>query len=166
MDRLTAAPARPAPTMNAMDTSVHPVAAPAPTRLALRPVKRLLAAYLALSVATLVAVILLRHDSAAVDDAVWTRTVLVAASALGSCAFAARAARGSRRAYLRLRVVTAVMLVAVVVIVALPGLFPVWLRVEQSVCGLLLLGVVVLAGGRDVRALFPRDDAAAGRRGC
>ncbi|MCX5530097.1 hypothetical protein OG785_05940 [Streptomyces sp. NBC_00006] len=128
---------------------------PVPTHQALRPVKRLVAAYLALSVATLVAVVLLRDDSSVVDDAVWTRTVLVVASAVFTYAFAAHAARGSRRAYLRLRLVTAVMLVAVVVIVALPGLFPVWLRVEQSVCGLLLLGVVIIANGRGVRAHFP-----------
>ncbi|WP_327660583.1 MULTISPECIES: hypothetical protein [unclassified Streptomyces] len=148
MDGLTAAATGSAPTMNAMDTSVL-------TSQALRPVKRLVAAYLALSVATLVAVVLLRDDSSIVDDAVWTRTVLVVTSAAFTYAFAAHAARGSRRAYLRLRLVTAVMLVAVVVIVALPGLFPVWLRVEQSVCGLLLLGVVIIANGRGVRAHFP-----------
>jgi hypothetical protein len=44
------------------------------------------------------------------------------------------------------------MLVAIVVIVALPGLFPVWLRIEQAVCGQLLLGVTVLVNGRRARA--------------
>ncbi len=46
------------------------------------------------------------------------------------------------------------MLVAIAVIVALPGAFPVWLRVEQAVCGLLLAGVVVLVNGRHLRSLF------------
>ncbi|MBO1330883.1 hypothetical protein [Streptomyces sp. VRA16 Mangrove soil] len=121
---------------------------------ALRPVKRLVAGYLALSVVTLAAVIALRHHASVVDDAVWVRTVLVTASAVLTYVFASRAARGSRGAFRRLRIVTAAMLVAVVVIVTLPGMFPVWLRVEQSVCGLLLLGCVVVANGRAVRSLF------------
>ncbi|MEU5090089.1 hypothetical protein [Streptomyces sp. NPDC021356] len=127
---------------------------PAPTGRALRPVKRLVGCYLALSVATLVAVFLLRDHADVVDDAVWTRTVIVAGSAALTYTFAVGAARGSRRAFLRLRIVTAVMTVAVAVIVALPGLFPVWLRIEQSVCGLLLLGVVLVVNGREMRALF------------
>jgi hypothetical protein len=34
------------------------------------------------------------------------------------------------------------------VIVALPGAFPVWFRLEQAVCGLLLLPVVVRVNRR------------------
>ncbi len=36
----------------------------------------------------------------------------------------------------------------------LPGTFPVWLKLEQSVCGLLMLGVALLANGRNARARF------------
>jgi hypothetical protein len=71
-----------------------------------------------------------------------------------SWVFAARLARGSRRAHLRLRLVSAIMLVAIVVIIAIPGGFPVWLKVEQGVCGLLLLGVVLIVNGRRMRSLF------------
>ncbi|MCX3060283.1 hypothetical protein [Streptomyces beihaiensis] len=124
------------------------------TATVLRPVRRLVAWYLVLSLATLVAVVLLRHDSAVVDPAVWTRTVIVVASAVLTHLFAVRAAHGSRGAYRRLRVVTAVMTVAIAVIVALPGAFPLWLRIEQSVCGVLLLVAVVIANSRDVRAVF------------
>jgi len=46
--------------------------------------------------------------------------------------------------------------VAVVVIVALPGTFPVWLKIEQSACGALLLGVVLLVNGRQLRSEFAR----------
>mgnify|MGYP001085544412 CR=1 FL=1 len=46
------------------------------------------------------------------------------------------------------------MLVAIVAIVALPGTFPVWMKVEQSVCGALLLAVVVVANRPGVRAAF------------
>ncbi|MGW5721217.1 hypothetical protein ACWEVP_33920 [Amycolatopsis sp. NPDC003865] len=117
-----------------------------------RPVLLLTGAYAVLSVLTLGAIVLLRNDHALVTDAVWVRATLVVASSLLTFAFARSAARGSRKGLLRLRIVSAVMLVAIAVIVALPGLFPVWLRIEQAVCGLLLLGVVVLAHGRRARA--------------
>jgi hypothetical protein len=128
------------------DVLVHP---------AFRSVKTLVGAYLGLSVLTLVAVVLLRHHPSIVTPAVWVRAGIVVGSALLMTAFTARAAGGSSRAYLRLRLVSAIMMVAVVVIIALPGTFPVWLKVEQAGCGLLLLGVVVIVNRRQVRSSFP-----------
>ena len=123
-------------------------------RASLRLVRQLVGAYLALSVATLAAVAALHGHPNLVTPAVWVRGTIVVASALLTAAFARRAAGGSARAYLRLRLVTAIMLVAVVAIVALPGTFRVWMKVEQSVCGLLLLAVVVVANRPGVRAAF------------
>lgn len=114
----------------------------------------LVGGYLGLSVLTLVAAVVLRHHASIVTDAVWIRGTIVLASALLMTAFAARTARGSRRAYLRLRIASALMVVAIAVIVSLPGLFPVWMRIEQGVCGLLLLGVVLVANGRRLRSAF------------
>ena len=116
-----------------------------------RPVLLLTGAYAALSLLTLAVIVLLRNHPAVVTDAVWVRATLVVASSLLTFAFARSAARGSKKGLLRLRIVSAVMLVAIVVIVALPGLFPLWLRLEQGVCGLLLLGVTVLINGRRSR---------------
>jgi hypothetical protein len=65
--------------------------------------------------------------------------------------FATRAARGSRRAYLRLRIVTVVAVVAIVAILASPGTFPMWLKVEQGGCGVLLVAAVALLNGRTLR---------------
>lgn len=123
-------------------------------RAALRTVRQLIGAYLALSIATLAAVAALHGHPTLVTPAVWVRGTIVVASALLTASFARRAAGGSSRAYLRLRLVTAIMLVAIVAIVALPGTFPLWMKVEQSVCGALLLGVVIVANGRPVRAAF------------
>ena len=117
-----------------------------------RPVLLLTGGYAALSVLTLIVIVLFRNDHTMVTDAVWVRATLVVASSLLTFAFARSAARGSKKGLLRLRIVAAVMLVAIVVIVVLPGLFPVWLRIEQAVCGLLLLGVTVLVNGRRARA--------------
>ena len=124
------------------------------TWTAFRSVKLLVGGYLTISVLTLVAIVVLRHHAAVVTSAVWVRGVIVVASALLMSAFAVRAARGSRRAYLRLRIVSAIMVAAIVVIVALPGTFPLWMRVEQGVCGFLLLGVIGIVNGRHLRSLF------------
>lgn len=124
------------------------------TRTAFHLIKLLVGVYLAISVLTLAAIVVLRNDTAAVNAAVWTRGTIVAVSALLLFAFAVRAARGSRRAYLRLRVVSAIMVVAIAVIIALPNPFPLWMKIEQGVCGLVLIGVAVLANGKHLRSLF------------
>lgn len=88
------------------------------------------------------------------NSAVWTRGTIVALSALFTLTFTVRATSGSCRAYLRLRIVSAVMLAAIVVIIALPGPFPVWMKLEQGLCGVLLAGVCTVANGKSLRALF------------
>jgi hypothetical protein len=124
------------------------------TVAAFRSVRRLAGAYVAISVLTLVAIVLMRHDAALVNPAVWIRASIVAASSMLMAAFVRAAARGSARAYLRLRLVSAIMVVAIVVIVSLPGTFPVWLKIEQGVCGLILIGVVAIVNGPHLRSLF------------
>ena len=131
--------------------------AAADTARAFRPVKRLVSGYAALSVGTLAAIALLRDHTGIVNSAVWTRGIIVVLSSLLMLRFTARAARGASRAYLRLRIVSAVMVVAIAVIVALPGTFPVWMKIEQSACGLLLIGVVALINRSRVRSLFASD---------
>ncbi|MEV6970823.1 hypothetical protein AB0M47_37550 [Hamadaea sp. NPDC051192] len=122
----------------------------------MRTVRLLAAGYLGLSILTFAAVIALRDHTDIVTDAVWVRTFLVVLSSLAVTFFAARAAKGSRPALKRLRILSGVMTVAIVVIVALPGLFPIWLRVEQAVCGVLLL-TVFLRSPRAFTELEPQE---------
>ena len=70
---------------------------------------------------TLVAIVLLRNHATVVNSAVWTHGTIVAASALLLFTFTVRAAGGSRRAYLRLWIASAVMMVAIAVIIASPA---------------------------------------------
>ncbi|WP_037842284.1 hypothetical protein [Streptomyces sp. NRRL F-5126] len=121
---------------------------------AFRRAKLLTGCYLAVSVATLAAIVLLRDDAGAVNDAVWVRGCIVVASAVVTFLCAVRAARGDRGAYRRLRAVSAVMVVAIAVIIALPGTFPVWMKIDQGVCGALLLAVVLLVNSRHARTAF------------
>lgn len=117
----------------------------------LNTVVKLLAAFLVISVSTVVAVLLMRHNPALVTTAVWVRTPLVAASAAVLLLFARRAAAGHRSSFRRLRIISMVVLAAVIGVVAWPDAFPVWLRVEQAVCGVFMLSVVVRTNLRVVR---------------
>jgi hypothetical protein len=124
---------------------------------ALRALKLLVGAYLGLSILTVGAIVVLRGDPAIVNDAAWIRgTIVFLASAL-MFVFAVRAVGGSRKAFLRVRIMSTIMVVAIAVIIALPGTFPVWLKLEQAVCGLILIGVVVLVNGRRLRSLFAQS---------
>jgi hypothetical protein len=99
--------------------------------------KLLAGAYLGVAVLTLGAIIVLRNDTAAVNDAVWVRATIVVASATLMFVLALRAS------YRRIRILSTVMVVAIAVIVALPGMFPLWMKIDQVVCGLLLVGLLV-----------------------
>lgn len=119
-----------------------------------RTIKLLAGCYLAISALAVVAIPLLRHHPGQVNSAVWTHGILVAASAVAAFAFALRAASGSRGAYRRLRIGSVVIVVAIAVIIALPGSFPLWMKAEQGVAGLFMIGVAALANSRRVRSLF------------
>ena len=129
------------------------------TAQAFRTIRRLLLAYLAVSVAALVAIVAMRNDAAEVNSAVWTRASIVAVTAAVMLLFAARAAEGSRGAYRRLRIISIITVVVIAVIIASPGTFPLWLKVEQGLCGLIMAGVAVVANRPGLRALFAAPPA-------
>jgi hypothetical protein len=129
-----------------------------------RAIKSLLLGYLGIGVAALVAVILLRNHPAEVNGAAWVRSIIVVGTALILLSAATLAGRGNRGAFWRLRIISIVTTVAIVAIVAVPGTFPVWLKIEQSVCGVLMLGVALLANGRAARARFAAQPAGSSAR--
>jgi hypothetical protein len=143
--------------MNSVVTSTEKLAHPR-SQTAFHTVKQLAGGYLSLSVATLAAIIVLRHHTSMVNSAVWIRGSIVVVSALVTFALTLRAARGSRRAYLRLRIISTVMVAAIAIIIALPGPFPVWLKVEQGICGVLLIGVAAIVNGAHLRSVFAGRD--------
>ncbi|MGK4584003.1 hypothetical protein [Kitasatospora sp. HPMI-4] len=121
---------------------------------AFRTMKRLVGGYIALSLLTLVAACLLRRDPGLVNATVWIRGTIVVLTSLLMLSFVVGASRGHRRAYLRLRIASGAMVAAIAVLVPLPNLLPLWMRIEQGACGLLLLGVVAIVNGRHLRSLF------------
>jgi len=139
-------------TTQSMSTSYAALGHPR-TAAAFRKIKLLVGGYLGISALAVVAIVLMRH-SAEVNSSVWTHGILVAASALVAFNVAVRAARGSRSAYRRLRIMSVVLVAAIAVIIALPGSFPLWMKAEQGVAGLLMIGVAVLVNGSQLRSLF------------
>ena len=142
-------------------TTVQPIS---DVRSALRPALLPVTGYLLVSLAALAALPLLRAHHRQVDSAVWTHAAIVAASAVLLTAVTVRAVRGSTRAYLRLRIASALLVVAIAVVVALPGAFPLWMKVEQGCCGLLLVRVVLLVNSARVRSELRSRSAARGPR--
>ncbi|SEN53380.1 hypothetical protein SAMN05216267_1006152 [Actinacidiphila rubida] len=159
-DAKTATATRPVPDLTlppAVISLPAPISTGSPTPHSARAFRRitlLLRVHLAACVLTLGAAAALSGDSSAVNSAVWIRGTIVAAGALVMYLCAVRAARGSRGAYRRLRVLSAVTVAAVVGVVSLPGTFPLWMKAEQSACGLVLVAVVALANSRAVRDRF------------
>ncbi|MEY9845857.1 hypothetical protein [Streptacidiphilus sp. MAP5-3] len=146
--------------MNTVQTSVsssNSSVSSSTTAEAFRPVKRLVGGYAALSAGTLVVAYLMRNHADLVTPTVWIRGGIVAFTSLLMLALAAGAARGRRGAYRRLRIASGVMLAVIAVMASLPGVLPVWMRFEQGVCGVLLVGVVAIANSRRTRALFAVD---------
>ena len=120
----------------------------------LRSVQILAVCYLGISMLTLAVIVLLRNNAAIVPASVWIRGIIVVVHAWVTLVFAARMARGSRVGYILLRISTAVMVVAIAVILAIPGDFPLWFKIDQGICGLLLLGVVMIVNGVHLRSAF------------
>lgn len=119
-------------------------------------VKLLIGSYLAISVLTLVAAILLRGNAAIAPIGVLIRGTIVVVHALATLLFAIRMSRGSRVGYILLRISSTVMVVAIAVIIVIPGDFPLWFKIEQGCCGLLLLSVVIVLFSKQVRSVFAR----------
>ncbi len=117
-------------------------------------IKLLAGGYLGISALAVVAIVLMRHHPAEVTSAVWTHGIVVAASAVLVFGLAVRAARGSRGAYRRLQISSVGIVVAIAVIIALPGSFPLWMKAEQGLAGLFMIGVAVLVNRSHLRSLF------------
>jgi hypothetical protein len=91
------------------------------------------------------------------NAAVWIRGTIVIVIAAVLIALARRAFHGSRAAYLRMRLMSTVAPLAIVVIIALPhDGFPVWMKAEQAIVGVLLLAAAIMVGRRTVRQAYPR----------
>jgi hypothetical protein len=143
----------------AMTQTLFPIPAQseATRKAAFRPILILLSSFLIVSVAMIAALIVLTAIGAGIETAIWIRCSLVLGSAIILLLFAFGAARGSRSAWIRLRIVSPIVVAAVIVIVSIPGFLPDWVRIEQGVCGALVLPVAILVNLPRTSRLFPRE---------
>jgi hypothetical protein len=115
----------------------------------LRAARLLIGGYVALSILTVAAVITLsRLAPDQVNPQAWVRSIIVAATSLLTLRFAVLASQGRPRALLRLRIVVSILFVAVIAVLFFVPL-PLWMVIEQCVCGLLLAGTAVVIFRRD-----------------
>jgi hypothetical protein len=130
--------------------------------LAFRPYLRLLGvlitvcAVMEVVIFALVPILPGMQDSSTAST-VLIRCSLVLASAVVLFLIARSAARGSRGNWIRLRIISVVVVAAVVVIISIPGLLPWWARIEQGVCGGLVLPLAIFVNMARTAALFPKD---------
>jgi hypothetical protein len=121
-----------------------------------RLVNRLLVGFLAMSVLLAAVTFVLRDH---VPSTVWGRVIgLLVASPL-YLLFANRMAAGRRWAYVRLRVLSVLGTVGIAVLVALPGLYPVWMRAEQAAQGVVLLALAVVVSRPALKSRFAKPAA-------
>ncbi|MEV6912708.1 hypothetical protein [Amycolatopsis sp. NPDC051071] len=124
------------------------------SRTAFVRMKVLVSCYIGISVLALLVAYLWRDRPDLVNDIVWVRGEGVLIASVVMLVFVLGTTRGRRGAYLRLRIASAAMVVAIAVLISLPGFLPVWMRVEQGLCGLVLIGIAVIANGGHLRSLF------------
>ena len=91
-----------------------------------------------------------------VSAAVWVRTCGVLAITVTLYYFAIRAAEGYYWAYQRLRLFTIVFPIVTLVTASIPGLYPLWMTIEQVVFSLILIAVGDLLASAPLRLAFPR----------
>ncbi|MGY5128051.1 hypothetical protein [Streptomyces nigrescens] len=143
-----------------METASHSTAEaarlnhPHPHR-AFGKMKVLVAAYGALSAAVLLTVVVLAITGHTVTSFVWGRSAGVLASAAVTYWLTVRASRGARGAYLRVRIISIVVPIAIVAIDMIPGALPPWFVLMQVACALTLGATAFLINGSGLRATFP-----------
>ncbi|MFD1547171.1 hypothetical protein [Nonomuraea guangzhouensis] len=116
------------------------------------PVRTLFVVMLAVSVLALVVAAIVGGDWV-----VWVRGVAVAAAAAWLIALTGQAEKGRRAAYVRIRFIATIAPIGILLIVAVPSSgYPLWMRVEQGLVGVLLVAVATLVNRRTVRQAYPK----------
>jgi len=89
----------------------------------------------------------------------WLRGVVITVACFAFARYAGALSRGSRAAYVRMRLVATLAPIGVVLLVAAPDDgYPGWMKGEQAVLGALVAVVAVLLWRRATRAAFPHGE--------
>lgn len=125
------------------------------TQRAFTWVMLLLAAETLVGLSAIVFALLLLVNGHPVGWAVYFRSFVVLAMTLTLFYFAWRARQGYYWAYSRLRLFSRIFPVVTLVIAAIPGLYPLWMIIEQIIFSVLLIGVGDFLTSDHMRDTFP-----------
>ncbi|MCE4027268.1 hypothetical protein LXM50_14940 [Microbacterium sp. Au-Mic1] len=108
---------------------------------------------IALGAAAVLAIV----DPAEVNWVVWLRGSVVAAASLVFVLVTRTAARGSRRAFTRMRWISILAPIGIGLIIVSPDSgYPIWMKIEQGLIGILIVAIAVLLNRRSTRTAFPK----------
>jgi hypothetical protein len=125
-------------------------------RRAFGKAKILVAAYGALSAAVLITVVILAITERTVTSFMWGRSAGVLASAAVTYWLTVLASRGAQWAYLRVRIISIIMPIAIIAIDMIPGALPPWFVMMQATCALAIAATAFVVNGPGPRAAFPK----------
>lgn len=109
-------------------------------------------------IALAVAAVLAMVDPVEVNWVVWLRGSVVAAASLVFVAVTRAASRGSRRAFTRMRWISILAPIGIGLIIVSPDSgYPLWMKLEQGLIGILIVAIAVLLNRRSTRAAFPKE---------
>ncbi|MEO3873610.1 hypothetical protein ABGB18_32770 [Nonomuraea sp. B12E4] len=89
-------------------------------------------------------------------DFMWGRAAGLFASAAVTYWMIVLASQGKRWAYLRVRVITILVPVALIAMDLIPGILPPWFVVAQNASALVIGAAAVIVNGARLRAAFPK----------
>ena len=126
------------------------------TRRSFRGIRWILAAEVVVGLAAVVIAIVLTVNGVQVAWAVWFRSVVVLGITVTLYYFATRGAEGYYWGYSRLRLFSRIFPIVTLVIATIPGLYPLWMTIEQIIFSLLMIGIGDILTTDHMRAAFPR----------
>ncbi|MFF1571359.1 hypothetical protein ACFVWR_01325 [Leifsonia sp. NPDC058292] len=92
-----------------------------------------------------------------VNWVVWLRGSVVVVASLVFILVTRAAARGSRRAYSRMRWISILAPIGIGLIIVAPDSgYPAWMKVEQAIVGVIIVAIAVLLNRRIVRTAFTK----------
>jgi hypothetical protein len=126
------------------------------TRRAFRGIRWILAAEVLVGLIAVVIAVVLTLDGVEVQWAAWFRSVVVLGITGTLYYFATRAAEGYYWGYSRLRLFSRIFPIVTLIIATIPGLYPLWMTIEQIIFSLLLIGIGDILTTDYMRDAFPR----------
>ncbi|MER7466858.1 hypothetical protein [Streptomyces sp. NPDC097981] len=125
------------------------------TRAAFATTKTGVTLYGALTAAAFLAVVVVASTGHVVNPFMWIRAILLPFITVLLHRLTVSASQGSRRAFERLRGLSAVFPIAVTGVDLIPGVCPLWYAVMQTVCMLPVIRIAFTTRGSALRAAFP-----------